>query len=283
MSHGQIDEQQFNHEREIAERWQYTEEFKAEIEAIMNGEKGLSFSSLKALLESPYSFYKYKTEKKSTKAMTDGIAFHMACLEPDRFEKSYFVLDDEQKVKEIGGGNPRATTLYKTWLAEQMALNVGKPTLSKDDYNTFKMMANYLRYNSATKDIMNSLKYTEKEFSFDYEGLLITGKIDGGNDEYIVDLKKVADASIQKVKWEVRDRLLDLQSAIYTMAERKEKYFLIFIDTDLNVTVVKLCTETIAQGLAKFEGAINGFRSCAETVGGFFQSYEFYNGGYVEL
>jgi len=283
MSHGQIsNEEQANYERQIAEQWQYTEEFKAEIEAIMSGEKGLSFSSLKAFLTSPMHFYRYKTDKKTTDAMAEGTAFHMAVLQPEKFKETYFVLDDTEITARIGGARPTATKEYKAWMETEIASNPGRIMLSQDKYDLFLRMRSYLTVCSATKDIMTSLKFTEKPFTFDYEGFKITGQIDGGNDEYIVDLKKVADASIQKVKWTVRDMLLDMQASIYLMAEKKEKYFLIFIDNDCNVSVVKLCMETIAQGLAKFDGAINGFRRCAEEDL-FFSSYEFWQGNFIEL
>lgn len=276
-----MDAQQY--EREIAEQWQYSEEFKAEIDAIIEGEKGLSFSSLKAFLQSPHSFYKYKTEKKTSQSMQDGIAFHMAVLQPERFDETYFVLDDTDKCAEIGGASPRSTKAYKEWYSSQIEANNPKILLKKDDYDTFKKMSNYLRLNSATKGLMEGLKSTEEDFSLEYEGLLVTGKIDGIGEDYIVDLKKVADASLQKVRWLIRDMAYNMQGAIYCMAKKKENYFLIFIDDNCECTVVKLCSETLAEGLAKFDGAINGFRSCVEIDGGFFQSYEFFNNGYVEL
>lgn len=274
---------QEQYEREIAEQWQYTEEFKSEINAIVECERGLSFSSLKAFLESPYSFYKYKTEKTTSKSMQDGIAFHMAVLQPDKFNDTFFVLDDVSKCAEIGGASPRSTKLYKEWYASQIDANQPKTLIKKDDYDTFMKMSNYLRLNSATKGLINGLKTTEDEFNLDYEGLLITGRIDGIGEDYIVDLKKVADASLQKVKWVIRDMLYDMQGAIYCMARKKQNYFLIFIDDSCECSVVKLCAETLAEGLLKFDSAINGFRSCTEIDGGFFQSYEFFNNGYVIL
>jgi len=284
MSHGQIsNEEQANYERQIAEQWQYSDEFKAEIDKIMAGEKGLSFSSLKEFLQSPMHFYRYKTDKKQTKSMDEGIMFHMSILEPEKFDQSYFVIDDTAKCAEIGGATPRNTNLYKQWFAQQIADNPSKQLIKKEDYDNYKKMGSYLRRCSATKDFIEGLKSKEEPFDLEYEGFKITGKIDGIGNDYIIDLKKVADASIQKVKWIIRDNLYGMQGAIYSMAKNKSKYILIFIDNDCECTVVKLSPETLAEGLAKFDGAINSFRDCVEADGGFFSSYEWWSGGYTEL
>ena len=92
-----------------------TELFRIEIEQIYKKEKHLSFSALKAFLESPKHFYRYKTEKQTTETIEEGKRFHMAILEPIKFTQKYFVFDDSQKVIEIGGGNPRGTNKYKEW------------------------------------------------------------------------------------------------------------------------------------------------------------------------
>jgi PDDEXK-like domain of unknown function (DUF3799) len=256
--------------------------FKQEIEKIMNGEKGLSFSSLKAFLQSPKHFYRYKTDKKSTDAMQEGSIFHESILEPEVFAKKYFVLDDSGICAEIGGAKPRSTTRYKEWMDQELGRHEGQIMISQDDYNIYMAMGNYLRQCSATKNLLGNLEATEKPFSMNYEGFMINGKIDGVGPDYIIDLKKVADASFQKVKWLIRDMQYDMQGAIYSLAENKEKYYLVFIDSSCNVTVVKLCSETLQAGVAKFDGAVNEFRRCVEEDL-FYSSYEFYNHGFVEI
>ena len=271
-----------NHEAEIAEQWQFEDEFKHEIEMIMNGEKGLSFSSLKAFMQSPKHFYRYKTQKKTTDAMQDGVMFHESVLEPELFEKKYFVLNDSEICSEIGGAKPRATNKYKEWVDQEVKKHDGQIMISQEDFDLYTEMGKYLRECSATKHLINGLIATEKPFKMNYEGFMITGKIDGVGSDYILDLKKVADASFQKVKWVIRDMLYDMQGAIYSLAEDKQKYYLIFIDSSCNVTVIKLCVETLKGGIDKFDGAVNEFRRCVEEDL-FYSSYEFWNNGFVEL
>ncbi|MBP9790729.1 MAG: PD-(D/E)XK nuclease-like domain-containing protein [Bacteroidia bacterium] len=259
-----------------------SELFRTEIEQIFNKEKHLSFSALKAFLESPKHFYRYKTEKKTTEAMKEGSQFHMAVLEPVKFMEKYFVLDDSQKIAEIGGNNPRATNKYKEWKQEQLNQNSNKELISKEDYDLYLKMGEYLKENSATSNLMNGLIAKEKKFEFEYNGFIIDGKIDGEGEDYLLDLKKVADASFKKVKWVVYDMFYHMQGAIYSHAVCKNNYYLIFIDASINVTVVKISQETLQIGWIAFESALAEFQRCIEEDA-FNSSYEFYNNGFIVI
>ena len=257
-----------------------SEIFRNEIDQIMSGNKNLSFSALKAFLKSPKHFFAYKIDKDTTKAMNEGKAFHMAILEPEKFKTKYWVLDDSDKVAEIGGAKPRATKPYKEWVADQQSQNADKEQISKEDYELYLKMGNYLYECSATKDLMNGLTEKEKSFEFTYDGFKIKGQIDGEGSDYLLDLKKVADASYDKIRWVIRDMLYDMQGGIYSFAARKKNYYLIFIDKGINVTVVKLSEKALNEGFAKFIGAISEFRRCAEEDA-WYSSYEFFNGGHI--
>lgn len=265
---------------ELAEK--RNEDFYREIDFIMCGKSALSFSSLKAFRQSPKHFYHYKSDKETTKAMNEGKMFHLAILEPEKFESEYWVLDDSAKVLEIGGGNPRLTKVYKEWVIEQVEKNKGKEMISKSNHDLYLGMGEYLMKCSATRDLMAGL--TEKETSIEFycSDLLINGRIDGAGKDYLIDLKKVADASFKKVKWIINDMFYDMQGAIYCHATRKAKYYLIFIDPSCNVTVVKLSEETLKNGFGSFTVALEEFKRCAEED--LFQSsYEFYNNGFIEV
>lgn len=257
-----------------------SELFRIEIEQIFNKEKHLSFSGLKAFLESPKHFYRYKTDKKNTEAMEAGSQFHMAVLEPLKFMEKYFVFDDSAKVIEIGGGNPRGTNKYKEWKQEQFDQNAGKELISKEDYDLYLQIGEYLKVNSATSWLMDGLIAKEKKFEFEHNGFIIDGKIDGEGKDYLIDLKKVSDASFKRVKWVIFDMYYHMQGAIYCAATGKYDYYLIFVDESINVTVVKISQETLQVGYVAFESALAEFTRCIEEDA-FNTSYEFYNGGYI--
>lgn len=257
------------------------EAFDLIIEQIMSGEKKLSFSSFKPFFKSPKHFYSYQMEEKEeTKAMTEGTMFHMAILEPERFENEYWVFDDSEKVAEIGGGNPRLTSVYKKWKEEIFAKNEGKEAITKELKETLIFIRNYLKNNSATKHLLFGDGQNEVNCEFEYEGLLFHGRIDRIGKNFIVDLKKVADASYEKNRWNIKDSLLDVQAAMYCMAKGIKTYYLIFVDLDCNVCVVKFGEETLNMAWEKFKTGVENFITCAETDG-FMSSYEFYNNGFV--
>ncbi len=264
-------------------------EFNIVIDKIMNKEKSLSFSALKAFLQSPQHYYRYVMEKETTKAMEEGKMFHMAILEPERFEKEYWVLDDEEKIEEIGGKNPRATKKYKEWVVEQEALNSQGSRIDKKLYDTFLRMGRYLSNNRATKFLMSDLTEKEKKIEFTHNDFNIIGFIDGvgthmGGEfegkKYTLDLKKVADASYKKLRWTIQDMKYSMQGAIYSTAESACEHYLICIDMKCNVQVVRMGVETLEAGFADFNAATDSFRDCAETDS-WYSSFEFFKGNYI--
>lgn len=255
-------------------------EFKQEIEAIYNKEKSLSFSSLKAFCQSPRHFYRYKTEKTTTEAMMKGVRFHMAILEPDKFNDKYWILDDEEICNKIGGAKPRATAKYKEWKDKEIELNSGKELINKDEFDLLMSTRDYLYICSATKDLLDGLIYKEKSFEYEFDGFLISGKIDGEGNDYLLDLKHVADASFKKIRWIIEDMMYHMQGSIYCNAVKKKNYYLIFVDNSINVTVVKLTQDKLTEGFLIFTTALENFRTCIEEDK-FYFSYEFYNNGYI--
>lgn len=257
--------------------------FNEEIYSIMIGETPLSYSALRAFLKSPKHFLEYKTDKEVTEAMEQGKRFHMAALEPEKFKSKYWCLDDTEKCNEIGGSRPRLTNAYKEWVLKQESEHPGQELIKVDEYETYIRMSDYLRINKATKELMSGLTSTEERFSFQYEGLKISGVIDGLKSEhYIIDLKKVADASFNKIRWKIKDDDLHMQGGMYCYEKKIDNYYLIFIDIKCNVTVVKLAKETLDQGFLRFEIALERFQDCAEQDL-WNSSYEFYNNGYIEV
>lgn len=258
--------------------------FSGIVDKIMTGEKALSYSSLSKFLKSPKHFREYYTEKEVTKAMEEGKMFHMACLQPEEFEKKYWVLDDTEKCVEIGGAKPRSTKKYKEWIIEEDLKHSGQERISQEDYDKFMRMSNALRYNKASSKFMRNQTTVESFFNEDLHDFKVCGFIDlEGEDKdgkYIVDLKKVADASFKKCKWNIDDMNYDLQGGLYAKVKSVSRYYLIFIDAGCNITIVKLLPETLERGVNKLFAAMDGIQECAETDN-WSASYEFFNGGII--
>lgn len=258
------------------------EDFNNVVEKIMRGEKALSYSSLKQFLESPRHFKRFITDDTTTKAMEEGKRFHMAVLENEKFIEKYWCLDDTEKIKEIGGGNPRATNVYKAWIQEQKSKKEGCEMIHVDEWNMYMNMMDSLHKNSETKQMMESLTSKEYFRSIDFEGLKINMKIDGLSSDLVIDLKKVENSKYNKIKWKIFDEYYDMQGGLYAYATGINNYKLIFIDPESNITVVRLMESTLEQGFGKFKMAISKFIECAEQDL-WNSSYEFWNGGYINL
>lgn len=265
----------------INEQSQETNEFNSIVEKIISGESHLSYSALSQFLKSPKHFYNYKMNFEQTQAMIEGQMFHCAVLEPEKFKEKYYVLDDsaicEQLIDE-GAKSPRSTKKYKEWL-QSFRDSQTCEEISKELFDTLIKMSDYLRVNSATKELFRNAKETESPFLIEYSGFKLKGSIDLiGEDkqgEYIVDLKKVADASYNKVKWDIERKNYHLQGGLYSHATGIKRYYLIYIDKECNVTVVQLSTGTLESGIDKLEFVLDKFYECAETDS-FFESYNFY-------
>jgi len=250
-------------------------EFKAVLKRIFDGEKALSYSSLSSFLKSPRHYYKYVMEKETTEAMEKGKRFHMAILEPEEFAKAYFILDDTAKMLEIGGAKPRGTKVYKEWKESQIQLHSGKELIDQKEFDTYQQMIQTLKYHSVCKDILfGEDGENEKPFEF-IEEYKIKGKIDRACKGYTVDLKKVADASYLKVKWDIERMNYDLQAVIYSKANRTNKHYLVYIDEGCNITVVEVIPETLERWEEKYNNAIYSFTKCLEEDK-WNMSYDFY-------
>ena len=106
----------------------------------------ISASAMKKLKVSPMHF-KEADEVTETDAMIFGSAYHCFILEPDRFEKDYYVFDDHAIYEVlIGEGfkSPRSTKQYKEWMASEMRVIGDRKSLSIDDFQKIKKMKDRL-------------------------------------------------------------------------------------------------------------------------------------------
>jgi len=99
----------------------------------------ISKSGLVKIKESP-DHYKNGEPYQDTPDKIWGKMYHCFVLEPDEFEKRYYVLDDSKIIISIGGAKPRATKKYDEWYAEQEHLMVNKEVIKKDDYDRMEAM-----------------------------------------------------------------------------------------------------------------------------------------------
>jgi hypothetical protein len=220
--------------------------------------------------------------------MVDGVAFHMCCLENDKYDKTYEVFDDSGITTALMSGERyvcsttsilynadektyktgRSCAEYKRWKNDFLEAKRGVEFIDASKDRLFRSMSKYLRTNSQTKPYFESLKEFEITKSFDMDGFEFITKIDAiGKDErgeFTLDLKKCADASLNKIRWSIRDMLYDIQGAMYSLANNTRRHVIVFIDASHKVAVVELSSETLEIKCEELSGWLGKFQQCIE-------------------
>lgn len=191
------------------------------VDDIVFGRKKLSYSALSAFIDSPKDFSDYKLRTKvETPAMIYGSLVHCLVLEPKEFERRYYCKDDTdmvEKLRATGSKNPRATNVYKEWLAAAEAGADGRIIVSPQDYAHAKVVAYNVRTNRASARLLAACPLREQGVDWHFLNFNWHGYIDMEGECDIADLKTMPDANRDYVDREIRRRRLYLQSTMYGM------------------------------------------------------------------
>lgn len=189
------------------------------INQLESGDFYLSYSGLKAFALSPASFIEYKIgEKPQTKAMKIGSALHCAILEPEEFEKRYVILTKDMLPNPDKDFRDSANKLFKVKFLQQ-AESEDKEILDPLEHEECLLYQRLVYSNLIAKYYIENLTKKEQYAEWYFQGIKFRGYIDGIGNGYIMDLKKVADASPDKIK---RSAIYDLwlwQGALYKQSQ----------------------------------------------------------------
>lgn len=182
----------------------------------------LSASAMKRLKISPLH-YKEEAEQTETEALLFGSAYHCFILEPERFEKEYFIFDDSVICDILigeGSKSPRATNRYKDWAAAQLMEIGDRQTISKADAEKLKAMKARLMKHHQVRMLLeggrNEIGFTG-EIETEAGAIKVKIKPDHLNDKkkIIVDLKTCIDASLDGFTRHAADLDYHIQAAFY--------------------------------------------------------------------
>lgn len=261
----------------------YNEKIDEIIKAILRKEKSLSFSSLNNFAESPRDFIRYKLKQiEQTDAMIYGSMVHCLVLEPNDFYNRYFVLDDTQKKKEIGGAKPGATKEYQLWLTE-MSGNAGDRILVKAaDFTSAEATAADVNNNSASSRILKLCNTREEHIQWEFNNYIFQGFKDMSGKSAIADLKTCTDANPRKFERQIISDRYYLQGAMYLTADQfinggeLKDYYIIAVDKSGGVSCHQLRPDLIKKGIEEYGYLINKFNECILSDK-FDNSYEFFS------
>ena len=199
----------------------------------------VSASALKLIKKSPAHYI--EAEPKETDAMIFGSAYHTFVLEPDKFDKRYYFMDDTaiyQTLLGEGSKSPRQTKIYKEWVENEQRIAGDKISLDASTMNILKGMKDRLLSNRFCASL---LKNGEAEKSIICEIETSVGKTLKiklrpdylkADKKIIVDLKTTVDASKDEFPKQAANMDYQIQSALYcdiieALTGQKQSFFFI--------------------------------------------------------
>jgi hypothetical protein len=232
-------------------------------------------SDMSELKKSPKHFKLCLDQKKGLeikdedkKHNIEGKALHCAILEPNEFEKRFFVIDDTVICGQIGGAKPRGTNKYKEWKEEFMAQQAGRQELDFDFFIDTQNMRDTVHSIAEYRGIID---YVQKEIIvYDEVGIdpdpvvkiKRKAKYDGLNPgQLILDIKTTRNPISDFAKnifWHDIDR----QMAWYSDIARTPKVIILAIEKErpYSTGLFLLKEETLQVGREKYMQLLTAYK-----------------------
>ena len=245
----------------------------------------ISASGLKKLKVSPAHF-KHGEEDKDTEAMQFGSAYHCYVLEPERFEKEYYVFDDDAVCQAIiakGASegkevkSVRATKEYKEWANSEMRVIGERTMIQKPDFERIKEMKSRLFSHPYAKMLLTNgepevgLKGTITTEIGDVNVKLKPDYIKAGK-HLVVDLKTAKDASLDGFTKDAAKLNYHIQAAFYcdilSRMDGNMPYTFIFIAQEkvrpYAFNLFECSAQFISQGRYEYEMLLQLYKHCLD-------------------
>ena len=246
----------------------------------VNANRPLSYSSLKHFRKSPQHYLEYIAgEFKQTPAMIEGSILDILLLEPHRADDQFAVSPKFD----------RRTNKGKEAFSEFMEANKGKLIVDEETLERiFKAVEavhkdeDAMYYLNRVKKVQVPLMWKDPE-----TGLMNRGFVDGESepetqDEFILDLKKTADAATNPFIRQAYNLDYHLQVGGYTLGYKRQKFrFPDFIHLAVETTppfgvnIFRADSKYIEQAQEEYQHTLRAFKYCIDH-GLFHQSYAFH-------
>jgi hypothetical protein len=248
------------------------------IAQLIAGDFKLSFSALHAFSVSPREFIRYKLQERvTTPAMLLGKAVHCLVLEPDEFDKRFFVMPDVSASTKEGkaewakiyskfvGEIPADAKFTKGEIIEAVKEAVGVQVLDAKTAKSAEMRARQLRNNRASAHILNQLEVTETKVECVIDGISFRGIIDGYSEHanIIADVKIMPNATWDKAAGAIWGRKLHWQAHIYDKAKGYgHRCYILAVDPMGEVSVHGFSENHLLAAGRQITSYLNRFKEC---------------------
>lgn len=166
--------------------------------------KAMNWSRLKPMVESAKEFRWWEDNPRpDTAALGFGRAFHVAILEPEKFERQYMVLPDRLNLRTKAGRAERDELLDQGW-----------QLIKQDDLDRLRWCVEAVLAHPVASDLLEGTRREETVTWTDRDtGVKCKGRIDFLSGLYIGDLKSAR--SLGRFSRDAGDFLYHAQSAFY--------------------------------------------------------------------
>lgn len=236
-------------------------------EEIMKGECVLSYSSFKAFAQSPSHFIRHKIRiKKETPAMKKGKLIHCAVLEPEELEKRYLIMDEKEMPFPDSTMSKKENKAWKESM-EAKAKEEGKTIVYPSEWENALRHRDLAYSNQVVASYLNGLRRREWHTTWEFGGFKWHGVIDGLGSNYELDVKSVADASPDKMKWQLYGEKYHWQHFLYRQSPAVAGYFDAFnllVDGEYGISLLKIQDHQIQKAEAEIRETLEKFKLCAQ-------------------
>ncbi len=240
--------------------------------------KAVSSTQLKTIASKSLAHYVYNLNNptQQTEALAFGSAYHKIVLEPDTFEKEFFVIDESKRPEP---DKDFRNSKNKEWKQQQMVANAGKTLITSWDYTRLRSMQEVLLNNPFTADLIKSCDEIESSIFSEMNGMDVRVRPDAFNQRLILDLKSTEDCSPDGFSRTSASMFYHLQAAFYTDVTAhidgiKRQFVIIAQEkTAPYVAQIYIVPEhVISQGRHEYKAALEKLKIACET--GEFPAYE---------
>lgn len=246
-------------------------------------------SGLDLISKSPLKFYFERIWEGraplDTKALRLGKFYHAYLFEPERLDLDFYILKERAILASLirgGAKSPRATTVYKEWLAEQVE-ECGIKTMVSEEYSDLAQpMKDALLRNPSIAALLNHKGECEKTILWECNGVKMKSKLDKYIAEFwagipelhelygyevIIDYKTTEDATDSGFAKSAYKYFYDKQNAMYVDSVGGNAKFIFIVQEKSFPYLAKihqLSEEDIDRGREIYQADVKKYKTCME-------------------
>jgi ATP-dependent exoDNAse (exonuclease V) beta subunit len=241
----------------------------------------ISKSGLTEIKVSPAHYKDPEKTEEESDALIFGSAYHKYILEPDKFEKEYYIFDDSAIYAVLidkGFTSPRSTKEYKKWAESEMRVIGERKLLKKDSFERIKAMKERLFQHPYAKMLLSNgraeIAYMG-QIETEAGTINVKFKPDYIKDvkHVVVDLKTTKDASKKGFPREAAEHDYHIQASLYadlmSKVEGENRDFtFVFIAQEKKrpfaFNIFEAGPKFIAQGRYEYEMLLQLYKYCVD-------------------